>query len=563
MDYTKVDVDVDPPMPSTGEFESLTPQSETILPSPQPDEADWGDEEVDKIVETEIEDLQSQVLPPTEASHTSRLPQPRILLSKTLEETSEAEPQPTPLATERTPLQRISEKRGISERAKKRAAKAARKPGKELKEMESQTPLVKALPSQPPSSSTKPPTTLTPRPPSTPPPNTSRQPIRPLSPLRSADPAPEEVRNHKEPDWKLVTSKNEFLRLATRNLSMDPASMEGVNFHISSYFYVKEGGWTCSHPAQLSSCSLRRDASEKSRWACFACARRGEGRMTPLHLFRTSSEQLEHFFLNDATDSMWDFARKGSELGVTASELAVAIIGKDLRTTPLPTGQPMSLVPTVLPSHPLGHSKLVTKAPWFLTIAPWWYESEKGLPWFSEWSQEEEAVEQKVEPPTTYFGWELFVEEFEEGNHDIFVLLCSSASSYEQHQSLRLDWHKANAGTQDIRSISCGAAVEEHSLMLLLLKLVLTKGDAGSVPKPVSDRAMSLLKTHSPDFVSTMHTFLGKLNLFTGATQFYAQALMEYSSSVAELSVPVNLWKLPSPPGSQLSFGDQLLGRKK
>ena len=137
MDYTKVDVDVDPPMPSTGEFERLVPQSETILPSPQPqepDEADWGDDEVDKIVETEVEDLQSQVLPPTEASHTSRLPQPRILLSKTLEETSEAEPQPTPLATERTPLQRISEKRGISERAKKRAAKAARKPGKELKE---------------------------------------------------------------------------------------------------------------------------------------------------------------------------------------------------------------------------------------------------------------------------------------------------------------------------------------------------------------------------------------------------------------------------------------------
>ena len=320
MDYTKVDVD--PPMPSTGELESLVPQNETILPSPQPDEADWGDDEVEKVVETEIEDFQSQTLQPTEASHTSRLPQPRILLTKTLEESSEAEPQPTPLATEKTPLQRIPEKRGLSERARKRAAKAARKPAKELKEMESQTSLVKAPPSQPPSSSTKPPSTLTPRPPSTPPPNTSRQSIRPLSPLRAADPAPEEVRNHKEPDWNLVTSKNEFLRLATRNLAMDPASMEGVNFHISSYFYVKEGGWTCSHPAQLSSCSLRRDASEKSRWACFACARRGEGRMTPLHFFRTSSEQLEHFFLNDATDSMWDFARKGSELGVTASELA-------------------------------------------------------------------------------------------------------------------------------------------------------------------------------------------------------------------------------------------------
>ena len=133
------------------------------------------------------------------------------------------------------------------------------------------------------------------------------------------------------------------------------------------------------------------------------------------------------------------------------------------------------------------------------------------------------------------------MEEFEEGNYDIFVLLCSSASSYEHHQSICLDWHRSNAGTQDVRAISCGAAVEEHSFMLLLLKLVLTKGDAGSVPGPVADRAMSLLKTHSPDFVSTRHTALGKLNLFTGSTQFYAQVLMEYCSSVAELSVPVNL----------------------
>ena len=90
MDYTKVDVD--PPMPTSGELESLVPQNETILPSPQPDEADWGDDEVEEVVEAEIEDFQSQALQPTEASHTSRLPQPRILLTKNLEESSEAEP---------------------------------------------------------------------------------------------------------------------------------------------------------------------------------------------------------------------------------------------------------------------------------------------------------------------------------------------------------------------------------------------------------------------------------------------------------------------------------------
>ena len=61
MDHTNVD----PPIPPIlGELETLT----------QADKADWGDDKVKKVVETEIEDFQSQALQPTEASHTTRLP---------------------------------------------------------------------------------------------------------------------------------------------------------------------------------------------------------------------------------------------------------------------------------------------------------------------------------------------------------------------------------------------------------------------------------------------------------------------------------------------------------
>ena len=157
--------------------------------------------------------------------------------------------------------------------------------------------------------------------------------------------------------------------------------MEGINFHIASYFYVQEDGWTCSHSAQLSACSLRRDAAESQRWTCWACAQSCKGKMSPLHFFKTSAEQLEHFYLHDSTDAHWAFAKQAAKLGVTANELCIAVIGKDLKISPLPTGQPLELVPKTLPSHPKGHSKLITKAPWNRTISPYWYESEKGLPW--------------------------------------------------------------------------------------------------------------------------------------------------------------------------------------
>ena len=128
-----------------------------------------------------------------------------------------------------------------------------------------------------------------------------------------------------------------------------PASMEGINFHISSYFYTKEDGWSCSHPEQLSACALRKDASEPLRWTCWACARQVNGRLSPLNFFKTSAEHLEHFFMCDAADHHWDFARKGAELGVSANDFCIAIVGKDLKTTALPTGQPLSIVPLLSP----------------------------------------------------------------------------------------------------------------------------------------------------------------------------------------------------------------------
>ena len=252
----------------------------------------------------------------------------------------------------------------------------------------------------------------------------------------------------------------------------------------------------------------------------------------------------------DAADHHWDFARKGAELGVSANDLCIAIVGKDLKTTPLPTGQPLSLVPLCLPSHPIGHSKLVTKAPWSRLIAPWWYESEKGLPWLSwdDGKDKQEEVKEK-EPPTTFFGWEVFEVEFEKSNSDAFQLLISPLSSYGDYQNSRVRWHEQNSGTGDFRALECASAVEEHAFRLLLLKLVVTKGDAGKLPVAIVDRAMHFLKLYSPDFPVKMRNEMLKIGLLSGRTQFYAQSILEYATAVSSLKVPVNVWFLPYPPG--------------
>ena len=568
-DYTKVDVD--PPSGTEKEmgFQDMQIQeSEAILPSPPPEEEpkkteevpDWSDDDVEKVVQTEVEELQSSPPLSTEASTTaasSRF-QPRLLLTKSLEESSEAEGNPSPLKAPLTPMPKIAEKRTLSERTRKRGG-ASKKPERRVREGSSQTPIVKAAPpSSPLQSSTSRKASSSPRPPAIKPLNSTasatRQPIRPLSATRVPDPAPAEVASYEEPDWTRIASKEEFLRTVTAELSMDPSSMEGINFHIASYYYVQEDGWTCSHPAQLSSCSLRRDAAESHRWTCWACAHSSKGKLSPLHFFKTSAEQLEHFYLHDSTDAHWAFAKQAAKLGVTANELCIAVIGKDLKISPLPTGQSLELVPKTLPSHPKGHSKLVTRAPWNRTISPWWYESEKGLPWLEgaiHGTKEEEKAESI---PTTYFGWTVFAPELLKEHEDIQAIMIHPCKTYDTYQDERIAWHKNTPKLTDFRFVEKIAAIEEHAWYLLLLKAVATKAHGGKLSIDQAKRVYGLIDLHGKDFDKFASEEIRKAGTATGANQMYVQAVANYAISAGRITVPINFWSMPAPPGHPTSF---------
>ena len=213
-DYIKVDE-------SSSELqlqEMTLPQTEALLPSPPQEEApDWSDDDVEKVVQTEVEELQSSPPLSTEASTTSASSrfQPRLLLTKSLEESSEAEGNPSPLKAPLTPMPKIAEKRTLSERTRKRGG-APKKPERRMREGSSQTPIVKAAPaSSPLQTSTSRQASSSPRPPTIKPLNSTasatRQPIRPLSATRVPDPAPAEVASYEEPDWTRIALERGIL----------------------------------------------------------------------------------------------------------------------------------------------------------------------------------------------------------------------------------------------------------------------------------------------------------------------------------------------------------------
>ena len=91
--------------------------------------------------------------------------------------------------------------------------------------------------------------------------------------------------------------------------------------------------------------------------------------------------------------------------------------------------------------------------------------------------------------------------------------------------------------------------MEEHSFYICMLKLVVTKGQGGKVPKEQLEEAIALLKQLAPQLLPTANLVLNKLDI-APEHQIYSQTTDEYCVEVSRLSTPVNLWQLPSPPGS-------------
>ena len=383
------------------------------------------------------------------------------------------------------------------------------------------------------------------------------QPIRPLSPLRIAEKGPAPKCTAMGVKWDRVSEKEEFLRLTSAHLLVDASSMDGINLHVSAYFYHSEQ-YPLTHPHQLSSCSLRGNSEVDCRWTCFACTSRDFSPQEGRPCFKTSEQQCFHWWISHSEDHHWSWLEAAKRLEISLDEIVVAVIGQSLSTKPLPTGQPLSKVPYALPSHPRYHDNRIFKAPWSRSLAPATHASEQGLPWKDDFSSPQLAKKPSPqEPPSTAWGWPQTFSNFAQGNNDVLQILIFPHSSIKDYGDARADWHYEQAGenphSQTLRKTLLAA--EEHSFYILLLKLVMTKGAvAGKMPEGLRKDAERLLSIYGPKLLPTFEEKCKALQI-SSSNGWYHQAVHEHLISVDALTVPVNIWQIPQPAGVSGGIG--------
>ena len=179
-----------------------------------------------------------------------------------------------------------------------------------------------------------------------------------------------------------VNSKAAFLR------KVSEMKIEGwalVNCHLGSYYY-DDSNWSLTHPRQLSSLSLRRDAELENRWLCWQCNMPVEGvepHDTAKTSFKTPVEQCYHWWQMHAGESHWEWIYEAIDLNVTLPEVMFAL-GINIDEVPFPLGTALEggRIPRCIPSRPWKlHDPRVFGAPWWRKKTHPSARSEQGLPW--------------------------------------------------------------------------------------------------------------------------------------------------------------------------------------
>ena len=288
--------------------------------------------------------------------------------------------------------------------------------------------------------------------------------------------------------WLGMHSKTEFLNAVSNAFLVDSGSAEGFNTHLALYYYASED-WNIPHPSQLKTCVLFRDSTRYKRWCCWLCPTSTQGRKDHLS-FKTSAEQEVHWWGTHASQPCWDFCRKAQELNITTSELSGALLGLDIKMVPIPAGASLKMLPDSLPSHPKGHNAKVFKDPWYKRVTPSTHDSERDLPWrFAE--QKALAVPVKAAPtpppypPTkvdcTMWGWPVFWDSMVKDNSDVVRLLIHPSATMKAYVAERQAWHSTHSTLASKPFTDAMIEVEQHALLILLLKLVLTKAAAKQI----------------------------------------------------------------------------------
>ena len=113
-----------------------------------------------------------------------------------------------------------------------------------------------------------------------------------------------------------------------------------------------------------------------------------------------------------------------------------------------------------------------------------------------------------------------------EGNSDVFAFL--------------------SVGRNDAKNIRID--IEQHSFMLVLLKVLTTKGESRLMPPSQMEQVTSYLKLYEKDFAENAQKALSKGHL-GGKDKDYINAVESYAQSAYKLLTPVNVWMIPFPNG--------------
>ena len=346
-------------------------------------------------------------------------------------------------------------------------------------------------------------------------------------------------------DWSRLTSREGFLHKTAEVYRLDPNSAEGYSHHVASHYYVSTD-WGVSHPQSYSSIMLKNDSKQSHRWTRVHCR--------PSHPeiadHKAVEEGMIHWWRNHCHPASWVWCEKATAFNVTTAEVCKAVLSIDLSDQPLPLGGAFHMLPNALPSHPKGLGKRLFKPPYSKTLTPAHHPSEQGLPWNAH--LEQLAREPDVE--LTSWGWEQFFGSVLEGNSDVLSFLIHPCSSLNEYVNSRKAWHnKAITSPGAKEMMGHLIDVEQHAFMLVLLKVLVTKGESMLMPSTQVDQVKRFLQKYEAVFPEKAQEVLNQVRL-GGSDRDYVGSVKEYALAAHNLITPVNIWRIPYPRGHAAVF---------
>ena len=343
-------------------------------------------------------------------------------------------------------------------------------------------------------------------------------------------------------DWSKITSREDFLKKTSDAFRLDPRSAEGFNHHVSSYYYVSSN-WGVSHPQSYSSLMLKSDSRQSHRWTCVHC------RVAHPDVcdHKTVEEGIIHWWRHHCHHSSWVWCEKAGVFNVTTSDVCKAVLDVDMSERPLPLGGAFHMLPNNLPSHPKGLDKRLFKHPYNKHLTPANHPSEQGLPW----NQHLEELQKEPELELTNWQWDLFFPRVLQGNTDVLCFLIHPFTSLKDYVEARKVWHARSftaPGAGELKDHLVD--VEQHSFMLVLLKVLTTKADSHLMPPGQIDIVRGYLQKYEGVFPDRAQEVLSKVKKGISDKDLnYFASVKEYALSAHNLDTPVNIWRIPYPAG--------------